>query len=66
MTLASLVKPDIVILSAKGFSWLPISGMLIMSLGVLECLDAFLAKEQRDAMTANDSWPKFCCNYQRG
>ena len=50
MTLASLIKPDIVILSAKGFSWLPISGMLIMSLGVLECLDAFLAKEQRDVL----------------
>lgn len=50
MTLASLIKPDIVILSAKGFSWLPLSGMFIMSLGVLHCLDAFLAKNQRDVL----------------
>ncbi|NOQ63553.1 MAG: hypothetical protein GQ582_03475 [Methyloprofundus sp.] len=50
MTFATLVKPDIVVLSAKGFSWLPISGMLVLSLGILECLDAFLAKEQRDVL----------------
>ena len=50
MTFASIIKPDIVILSARDFSWLPISGMLIMSLGVLACLDAFLAKEQRDVI----------------
>ena len=49
-TLACIIKPDIVILSAKDFSWLPISGMLIMSLGVLACLDAFLAKKQRDVL----------------
>ena len=50
MTLANLIKPDIIILSAKDFSWLPISGALVMSLGVLECLDAFLAKKQRDVL----------------
>jgi len=50
MTLASIIKPDIVILSASGFSWLPISGMLIMSLGILACLDALLAKKQRDVL----------------
>ncbi len=50
MTLASILKPDIIILSARDFSWLPISGMLIMSLGILACLDAFLAKQQRDVL----------------
>lgn len=50
MALASIVNPEGVILSAMGFSWLPVSGMILIILGLLECLDAFLAKEQRDVI----------------
>ena len=48
MALASVVNPDAVVLSARSFSWLPVSGIFIFVLGVLECIDAFLAKQQRD------------------
>lgn len=50
MALASVINPDAIVLSAREFSWLPMSGMLIFALGLLECLDAFLAKEQRDVI----------------
>ncbi|BCG63221.1 MAG: hypothetical protein methR_P0917 [Methyloprofundus sp.] len=50
LTIASIIKPDIVVSSARGFSWLPISGIIILALGILECLDALLAKEQRDIL----------------
>ncbi|MCK4842347.1 MAG: hypothetical protein KAT04_10795 [Methylococcales bacterium] len=50
MALASVINSDALILSARGFSWLPASGIFILSLGLLECLDAFLAKEQRDVL----------------
>lgn len=50
MTLGCIIKPDIVILSARGFSWLPLSGIILLALGLLGCLDAFLAKEQRDVL----------------
>lgn len=46
--LASVSSPDAVILNAREFSWLPMCGMVILSLGIVECLDAFLAKEMRD------------------
>jgi uncharacterized membrane protein HdeD (DUF308 family) len=45
---ASVVKSEAVIMSARFFSWLPVCGMIVMSLGVLECLDALFAKELRD------------------
>jgi uncharacterized membrane protein HdeD (DUF308 family) len=48
LVLVNLLRSDAVILMAQGFSWLPMSGIVILSLGLLECLDAFLAKEQRD------------------
>ena len=50
LALASVINPDAIILSARGFSWLPVSGMFILSMGLLECLDAFLAKKQRDVV----------------
>ena len=50
MALASVTNSDAMILSAREFSWLPVSGMIIFMLGLLECLDAFLAKEQRDVI----------------
>jgi len=34
----------------REFSWLPMSGILIFALGLLVCLDALLAKEQRDVI----------------
>ena len=48
LALASLVKPNAVVMSARFFSWLPLCGIVILALGILECLDAYLAKEQRD------------------
>lgn len=48
LALASLFNSEAVILLAHGFSWLPVSGMLILALGILECFDAFFAREQRD------------------
>lgn len=50
LTLASIIKPDIIILSARGFSWLPASGIVLLALGLLECLDAFLAKERHNVL----------------
>jgi len=50
MVLASLVNSSAIVLSAKGFSWLPVSGLFIFSLGLVECLDAALAKRQRDVL----------------
>ncbi|MDC9728604.1 MAG: hypothetical protein PSN04_04640 [Methyloprofundus sp.] len=50
LTITSIIRPDIKILGATGFSLLPLSGILILSLGLLECLDAFLAKEQREVL----------------
>lgn len=48
LVMLSTVRSDVIILSAKELSWLPASGMVILALGLLECLDAFLAKETRD------------------
>lgn len=45
---ASMSSPHAIILNAREFSWLPMSGIVILSLGILECVDAFLAKEMRD------------------
>ncbi|MFZ2724889.1 MAG: hypothetical protein WAX77_01420 [Methylococcaceae bacterium] len=48
ITLASALNPHAVLMSARFASWLPLCGMVILAMGVLECLDAFLAKELRD------------------
>ncbi len=50
MSLASIVNPDAIILSARGFSWLPASGMFIILLGILGCFEALFAKEQRELL----------------
>ena len=50
LALASITNTNAIILSAREFSWLPVSGMIILCLGLLECLDAFLAKHQRDVI----------------
>jgi uncharacterized membrane protein HdeD (DUF308 family) len=48
LVLVSLLNSDAIIMMAHGFSWLPLSSIIILSLGFLECLDAITAKEQRD------------------
>ena len=46
--LASLFNQNVSIMFGRELSWLPVSGMVILVLGAIECLDAYLAKEQRD------------------
>lgn len=48
LALASTFNPDAIVMTARHLSWLPVSGMVILSLGLLECLDAVLSKETRD------------------
>lgn len=48
LTMVCIVRPNVIILSARELSWLPASGMVILALGLVECLDAFLAEETRD------------------
>lgn len=50
LALASIVNPDAIILSARGFSWLPVTGIFLLLLGLFECLDAFILKHQRDVI----------------
>ncbi len=50
IALASVTNTDVMVLSARQFSWLPVSGMMVFILGLLECLDALLAKQQRDVI----------------
>lgn len=45
---ASVLNSNAVIMSARSFSWLPLCGMTLLGLGVLECIDAFFSREQRD------------------
>jgi uncharacterized membrane protein HdeD (DUF308 family) len=48
LSLSSLLKTDTVIMSARGFSWLPAGGLVIFILGLQECLEAFFAKDSRE------------------
>lgn len=48
LALASLLNPDVSILHARRHSWLPISAFILLGMGLLEFLDAFLARELRD------------------
>lgn len=48
LVLASIFSPDSIIMSAREFSWLPVTGMVILALGLHECLEAFFAKALRD------------------
>ena len=45
---ASAIKSDAIIMNARQFSWLPVCGIILSSLGVLGCLDAMFAKEASD------------------
>ena len=48
LAVASVLNSNAVIMSARSFSWLPLCGMTLLGLGVLECIDAFFSREQRD------------------
>lgn len=48
LALSSFFKMDAIIMSAKEFSWLPLSGMIILLLGLTECLEAYNAKASRE------------------
>lgn len=45
---ASAIKSDAIMMNAREFSWLPICGIILSSLGVLACLDALFSKEPGD------------------
>jgi uncharacterized membrane protein HdeD (DUF308 family) len=45
---ASAVKSDAIMMNARDFSWLPVCGIILTSLGVLSCLDAVFSKEPGD------------------
>lgn len=47
-SMASALKSDAMVMSARFFSWLPICGMIILALGSLECLDALFARDLKD------------------
>ena len=48
LALSSFFNTDTILMSARGFSWLPLSGMVIFFLGLVECLEAYSAKAPRD------------------
>jgi len=48
IALFSVTNSEAVILSARTFSWLPISGFFLLLLGIQECFEAFFAKESRE------------------
>ena len=44
----AVFKPDVIILQVRDFSWLPVCGFVVLAVGLLECFDAFIAKELAD------------------
>ena len=48
MVLASIFKMNTMVLGAMEFSWLPLSGMIILLLGLQECTEAFFSKISRE------------------
>lgn len=48
LTILGILGPEVIVMHAHGLSFLPFSGIVILSLGLLECFDALTAKEQRD------------------
>ena len=44
----TLIKHDVIIFQVRGFSWLPICGIVVLAVGLLECFDAAVAKELGD------------------
>jgi uncharacterized membrane protein HdeD (DUF308 family) len=45
---ASLFNSNVMLMFASHLSWLPLSGLIFLGLGLLECLDAFVTKDARE------------------
>ena len=43
-----LFKHDVIIFQVRDYSWLPVCGIVVLAVGLLECFDAFKAKELED------------------
>lgn len=43
-----ILNADAVVMAAREFSWLPLSGIIIFLLGIQECLEAFFARISRE------------------
>ena len=43
-----LFKHDVIIFQVRDYSWLPVCGIVVLAVGLLECFDAFKAKELGD------------------
>ena len=41
-------KHDVIIMQVREFSWLPVCGLVVLAVGLLECFDASRAKELAD------------------
>jgi uncharacterized membrane protein HdeD (DUF308 family) len=48
MALASVFHVNAVVLNASEFSWLPVSGLIILFLGLQECMAALFSKTSRE------------------
>ena len=48
ISILTLFKPDVMVFHARDTSWLPVSALLLLVLGSLECFDAIIAKELKD------------------
>jgi uncharacterized membrane protein HdeD (DUF308 family) len=48
LVVGTIFRHDVIIFQVRDFSWLPICGFVVLAVGLLECFDAFIAKELRD------------------
>jgi uncharacterized membrane protein HdeD (DUF308 family) len=48
LAFATLFNPKVTILHGDDFSLLPLCGIVVMTVGLLECFDAYIAKESKD------------------
>ncbi len=45
---ASITDPELTVMHGDDFSLLPLCGIVVMILGLLECFDAYVAKDSKD------------------
>ena len=48
LAFASVADPKLTVMHGDDFSLLPLCGIVIMTIGLLECFDAYIAKESKD------------------
>ena len=48
LVIATIFKPDVIIMQVRDFSWLPVCGFVVLAVGLLECFDAAIAKKMED------------------